>query len=183
MRSPDETRPGRLALLALLAGGLVGGLTGCAEPERVVDTSFTQAELESEVVARYPAENPDKPVEARCAGGLEGVVGTVQTCRVTVGSDPADVRVTVADVDDTEAELETTPYVPPIRVAGKVRDALIDDGYRVETVSCTGDLLGVVGQTVPCTVVPANDEGVVTARVAEVEGLTVAITYEIGGEE
>lgn len=157
-------------------------LTACAE--QTFESSVSREDLEAEVAALYPPEDPSAGLAVTCEGGIEALVGSVRICRIERTDDPRTdsfVRVSVTDVVDDETRIRAVPFVPADRVAGVILESLIADGYVVTEVTCERELLGEVGASIGCAATPTTEgnDGAITATVTRVAGLRVVFDYEL----
>lgn len=77
-----------------------------------------------------------------------------------------------------QAGISSEVQVSSGKLAGSVKQWLVDHGYEAKSVSCAGNLSGKIGATQKCTMTaPDSSTRGVTATVTKVEG--VSIDYDI----
>ena len=169
-----------LVALGLAAAGCqADGAAGSPDAGRDATTrrGLTAAALERELSSRFRLDDPDaEPLEFRCRGGLRARVGARQECRVSSGEERVGLRVRRTRVHPLELDAE--PFLEPVVVAKEMFGSMNNQGTRPQEVSCTGDLVGVVGRTTECTVTLDGQEQPVLATVTEVRGLMIDFTFE-----
>jgi len=166
------TRYGALAALLL-------ALTGCSGSVTTGPKAVSRSDLEKQVSGMYTPKDPRATVDASCSGDLTAKVHATQDCHLTVGSQSADVRVTVTSVDGSDTKFDAVPFVPGSKVADTIKSSLTKQGYNVDTVDCQGELMGKVGETATCTAAPAKGDGTIRATVTKVDGLLVDFGYKV----
>lgn len=155
-------------------------LDGCAvQDEPAPARSISRDELESQVAGMYPAADDQTTVRVECEGELPAQEGASQECRVQVDKKRATVRVSVTEVVAQEVRIDSVPVVPASRVAQELLDALLDEGFHVEEVTCPDELVGRLDEQVTCTVTPNTGSGEVTATVTRIRGLKVDFDYVV----
>jgi len=168
----------KYAALAALAA-LVLALTGCSGSGSTGPQSVSQSDLEKQVSGMFTPSDPSASVDASCAGDLTAKVDATQDCHLVVGKETADVRVTVTSVSGSDTRFDATPFVPADRVAETIKGSLAQQGYRLDSVDCQGELMGKVGETATCTASPAKGSGKIRATVTSVDGLLVNFDYKV----
>lgn len=140
-------------------------------------SSISQSDLETRLQDGTTPDDKSATVTATCGGELAKKVDATQDCHLEVGTESADVHVTVTSTDG-DGKFDVTPYLPAERVAETIKGSLVDSGNAIDSVECEGDLLGVVDETVTCTALPEETGGDVLATVSSVDGLFVNFQIE-----
>ena len=163
----------RIVLLA----ACLAALTGCNLS--FGSTTVSTTELNKQVAGMYTPDDPNATVKADCAGPLKGEVGAKQDCHMTVGEETADVHVAVTKVDGSDVNFSATPYVPADRLAEAIKSSLAGQKINVDSVECSGELLGKMGESTTCTAQPAQGDGKLEVDVTKVDGLLVNFNYKV----
>lgn len=177
-----STRTAMMPALLLATLGVAScSVSGSVEVGKSVDS----ATLEKEVTAKLQDQLP--PDSVSCPDGLKGKVGAKTTCTVIAD----DLRYT-ATVTATKVEGSTVSFdlkmpppatVPKASLEKQVTSALADQvPSGVKNVTCADDLVGTVGETTTCEVVPqAGDTVPVTVTVTTATFTDVRFSIKSSG--
>ena len=142
------------------------------------EVTVAQSELEEQLTEQITPDNPEDEVSVECEGDLAGEVDATVDCPATIGEDPVTVRVLVTGVDGTDVEYDLTPVVESDDVAATIEETLTGQDYPVESVTCDGELVGVIDQTQTCAVANTDGEEIsVEATVTSVEGFLIGFDF------
>lgn len=140
-------------------------------------STISQSDLEQQLEDGTTPDDKTATVKATCAGDLVEKIDATQDCHLDVGSESADVHVTVTSTEG-DGKFDVTPYLPAERVADTIKTSLTGKGYAIDSVTCADDLLGVTGEKVTCTALPEKTGGQLQATVTTVDGLFVNFQIE-----
>ncbi len=142
------------------------------------EVTVSQDELAAQLTEQITPDNPDDQVSVECEGDLVGEVGATQDCPAMVGEAPVTARVEVTSVDGTDVEYEITTVIEAVDVATSIEETLAGQEYPVESVSCDGELVGEIDETVLCAVTNSDGEEVeVESTVTSVDGFLVGFDF------
>jgi len=145
-----------------------------ADPVNYAVTPAVSAEqLATAVAALVSATRVD------CSSGLEGKTGSQARCEVTRDGVTMTRTVEVTNVEGLLMSYSVLPALARTQVADLLAARWAEqDGRRPERTECAGDLQGIVGATVDCTVRAGDDSTAVTLTVISVNGDAVDFRFE-----
>ncbi len=142
------------------------------------EVTVSQDDLAEQLTTQITPDNPDDSVTVECEDDLAGEVDATVDCPATIGEDPVTVRVVVTAVDGTDVEYELTPVVEADDVAASIEETLVAQDYPLGSVTCEGELIGVVDETQLCSVTDAKGKEVaVESTVTSVDGFLIGFDF------
>ena len=112
-----------------------------------------------------------------CDSGLEGTVGAMATCEVSVNGATSKRRVTVDGVSGLELDLTVTSVATKQQVQDRLMQKLADDGQPAEAVDCVDDVVAKEGMSVECTITNGGRSEPVVVTVTSADGDTIEFDY------
>lgn len=112
-----------------------------------------------------------------CDSGLDGTVGEMSTCAVTVNGVAGKRRVTVDGVDGLEIDLTVTSVASKQQVQDLLMQKLAADGQSAEAVECVDDVVAKEGTSVECTVINGGQSQPVVVTVTSANGDIIEFDY------
>jgi hypothetical protein len=133
----------------------------------------------AQINSRFASEL-GKPVDSvTCPSGLLRAVGATLDCQAKVGdvSFSAPVKVTSVDGDSAKFDVNVVTVGKDQVVAG-IKSWAPGEGYNLTSVTCPGNLLGVVGYEMDCEATDASGTGTIRVTTNSVNGTDVAYTIK-----
>jgi hypothetical protein len=121
-----------------------------------------------------------KPLDSvTCPGGLLGVVGATLDCQAKAGgvTFTAPVKVTGVDGDTVNFDVNVIT-LDKDKVVDGIKSWAPGEGYNLQSVTCPGDLLGVVGYEMNCEATDASGHGTIHVTTRSVNGTDVGYDIE-----
>ncbi|MDT7762703.1 MAG: hypothetical protein QOC63_2123 [Mycobacterium sp.] len=113
-----------------------------------------------------------------CESGLEGKVGATAHCDVDAGGVKLRRTVEMNSVEGLMMNFAVVPVLTKEEVASSLLDEFErQSGRRPDSVQCAGNLEGMAGNTVDCTVVTGQDTTSFTLTVTTVSGGSINYSY------
>jgi len=113
-----------------------------------------------------------------CESGLEGKVGVTAHCDVDAGGVKPRRTVEVNSVEGLMMNFDVVPVLTKEEVASSLLDEFERQlGRRPDSAQCAGNLEGMAGNTVDCTVVTGSDTASFTLTVTTVNGGNINYSY------
>lgn len=112
-----------------------------------------------------------------CDSGLDGSVGAMATCEVTVNGVASKQRVLVDGVNGLELDLTLTDIATKQQVQDLLQQKLASEGQPAETVVCVDDVVAKQGMSVECTVTTGGQSQPVVVTVTSANGNTIEVDY------
>lgn len=112
-----------------------------------------------------------------CDSGLQGSVGSMATCEVTVNGVASERRVLVDGVSGLELDLSVTSVASKEQVQSLLQQKLAAEGQQVETVECVDDVVAKEGMSVECMVTSGGQSQPVVVTVTSANGDTIEVDY------
>jgi Domain of unknown function (DUF4333) len=140
--------------------------------------AMSKEQLEKAVSRLVADAAREQVVSVSCESGLEGKVGATAQCDVDAGG--VKLRRTV-EMNSVEGLMMNFAVVP-VLTKDEVASSLLDEferqsGRRPDSAQCAGDLEGMAGNTVDCTVVTGQDTASFTLTVTTVSGGSINYSY------
>ena len=162
------------AVISALAA-LVLASAGCST-EKVVD----KKDVENTVSSKLNDSLGHKPESVTCPENLNGKVGATLDCQAKDSGLTFTVPIKVTSVDGDKVHYD-------INVVTLGKDKVVDgikswgtgQGYELQSVSCPGDLLGVVGYEMDCEATDATGTGTIHVTTRTVNGTDVHYEVEV----
>jgi len=157
-----------LASALLLA---VLGATSCSVSGSVgTDAKVDSTTLEKQVADKLKNKLP--PDSVACPDGLKAEVGATSTCTVVAHDLRYTATVTATGVDGTTVSFDLKMPPPAVVPSASLQEQITSAVHGrvpggVKSVTCTGDLVGTVGETANC---------VVTSKSGQRTPVTVTVT-------
>jgi hypothetical protein len=141
-----------------------------------LDPTLTQSHLERAIAE----QSPGAPVESvSCEAGLEGKEGSLTHCHVTADGVTVRRTVRVMSVEGLQINWRLLAVLPRAEIEKSLLDEFARQfGQRPDTARCSGDLQGVEGSTVNCTVVEGPDSRNFLITATSVNGDQIYYEYE-----
>jgi hypothetical protein len=156
----------------------VTGLEG-SKVDYDVTPSVSKSQLEASVSAMVTRSTKTAPDSVSCQSGLDGKVGALAYCDVSVGGASTRRTVTVAEVSGLSVKYGLVPVLAQSVAASSLMFQLHQTGQHPDTATCAGDLEGKVGTTVECTAVTAGQSQTYVLTVTAVQGDNVTYKYAL----
>ena len=112
-----------------------------------------------------------------CDSGLQGSVGSMTTCEVTVNGAASKRRVLVDGVSGLELDLTVSSVASKQQVQDLLQQKLAAEGQQVEAVECVDDVVAKEGMSVECTVTTGGQSQPVVVTVTSANGDTIEVDY------
>lgn len=136
-----------------------------------ISPALSQQQLETAVSAL--ASTPT----VSCDSGLQGSVGSMATCEVTVNGVASKRRVLVDGVSGLELDLTLTSIASKQQVQDLLQQKLAAEGQQAEAVVCVDDVVAKEGMAVECTVTTGGQSQPVVVTVTSANGDTIELDY------
>jgi hypothetical protein len=151
------------------------------EGERVnwhLDPALSQKQVER-MVSGQVEQHGVAPDSVSCESGLEGKKDSFTRCDVDVGGETLRHTATVTKVENMTMRF----VVLPALMRAEIEETMINDlarqiGARPDTATCSGDLEGVPGKTVDCTVTAGPETQDFLITVTSLDGDRINYQYE-----
>jgi hypothetical protein len=115
--------------------------------------------------------------DVTCDSGVEGTVGEMATCEVTVNGATSKRRVTVDGVNGLELDLTVATVASKQQVQDLLMQKLASDGQPAEAVDCVDDVVAKEGMSVECTITRGGQTQPVVVTVTSANGDTIEFDY------
>jgi hypothetical protein len=119
----------------------------------------------------------DSTPTVSCDSGLDGTVGAMATCEVTVNGATSKRRVTVDGVDGLELDLTVASVASKQQVQDLLMQKLASDGQPAEAVACVDDVVAKEGMSVECTITSGGQTQPVVVTVTSADGDNIEFDY------
>lgn len=144
-----------------------------------LDPALSQKQVEKMVPGLFEQISGVVPDSVSCESGLEGKKDSFTRCDIT--TDGATLRHT-ATVTDVE-KMTMNFVLLAVLTGAEIEEMLITDlerqvGERPDTATCSGDLEGVPGNTVDCTITAGPERQDFLVTVASLDGNRINVDYE-----
>ncbi len=144
-----------------------------------LDPALSQKQMEKMVTGQLEQNSGVVPDRVSCESGLEGKKDSFTRCDVDVGGETLGHTATVTKVENTTMRF----VLLPVLMRAEIEETMINDlarqiGERPDTATCSGDLEGVPGDTVDCTITlgPETQDFLIT--VTSLDGDRMNYQYE-----
>lgn len=144
-----------------------------------LDPALSQKQVEKMVPGMFEQISGVAPDSVSCESGLEGKKDSFTRCDIAAGDATLRHTATVTDV-----EAMTMNFVLlAVMTRAEIGETLITElerqvGERADTATCSGDLEGVPGNTVDCTVTAGPERQDFLVTVASLDGNRMNLDYE-----
>jgi len=157
----------RTLLVSSVSAGLMIGAGGCSfHFSSSSSHSVSQSDVANQITAKMTGST-GKPDSATCPSDLDAKVGAQLICMKFKDKD-YDVKFDLAEMVDKD------------QVASRISDKLTDQvGKRPDSITCPGNLKGVVGTTLRCELTDGAKKYGMTVTVTSVDIPQVYFDYQV----
>jgi hypothetical protein len=144
-----------------------------------LDPALSQKQVEKMVPGLFEQISGFVPDSVSCESGLEGKKDSFTRCEI--GADGATLRhtATVTEVEGMTMTFVLLAVMTQAEIEGALITGLEEQvGQRPDTATCSGDLEGVPGNTVDCTVTAGPETQDFLVTVASLDGNRINVDYE-----
>lgn len=142
-----------------------------------ITPSVSKSQLETSVSKLVANTTKTAPDSVSRQSGLEGKVGAVAYCDVTAAGVTTRRSVEVAEVSDLRMKYGLIPVLLKSVVESSLVFQLRQTGKNPDSVACSGDLQGRVGNTVECSIDTAGQSQTFIVTVTAVQGESISYKY------
>jgi hypothetical protein len=142
-----------------------------------ISPSVSKSQLEAAVSQMLSGTGRPAPDAVICQSGLDGRVGAVSYCDVTVHGVTSRRTVQVADVTGLALRYGLIAALDQTTIANSLVDQLRKAGQQPDSATCAGDLEGKIGNTVTCTAVTGAHSQAYLVTVTAVDGANITYRY------
>ena len=156
----------------------VTGLEG-TKVDYDITPSVSKSQLDASVAQLVTNTSKAAPDSVSCQSGLDGKVGAVAYCAVVTNGTSSRRTVEVSEVSGLAMKYGLIPVLTQPVLAESFAFQLRQIGQPPDSVSCSGDLEGKVGNTVECTAVKAGQTRTYVLAVTAVHGESITFNYTL----
>ncbi len=140
--------------------------------------AISKEQLEKAVSRLVANASRAQVTSVSCESGLDGKVGATAHCDVDAGGVKLRRTVEVNTVEGLMMNFDVVPVLTKEEVASSLLDELQrQTGQRPDSAQCAGNLEGMAGNTVECTVVSGQDTSSFILTVTTVSGDSINFSY------
>ncbi len=156
----------------------VTGLEG-TKVDYDITPSVSKSQLDASVAQLVTNTSKAPPTSVNCQSGLDGKVGAVAYCAVVTNGTTSRRTVEVSEVTGLSMKYALIPVLTQPVLAESFFFQLRQIGQPPDSLSCSGDLEGKVGNTVECTAVKAGQSRTYVLAVTAVHGESITFNYTL----
>ncbi len=170
----------RTLLVSSVSAGLMIGAGGCSfHFSSSSSHSVSQSDVANQITAKMTGSTGE-PDSATCPSDLDAKVGAQLNCKMKFKDKDYDVNVTVTSVKGDDVKFDLAEMVDKDQVASRISDKLTDQvGKRPDSITCPGNLKGVVGTTLRCELTDGAKKYGMTVTVTSVDIPQVYFDYQV----
>ncbi|MGB9308405.1 MAG: DUF4333 domain-containing protein [Mycobacterium sp.] len=170
----------RTLLASGVSAGLMIGTGGCSfHFSSSSSHSVSKSDVANQITAKMTGST-GKPDSATCPSDLGAKVGAQLNCKMKFKDKDYDVNATVTSVNGDDVKFDLAEMVDKDQVASRISDKLTEQvGKQPDSVTCPGNLKGVVGTTLRCELTDGSKKYGMTVTVTSVDIPQVYFDYQV----
>lgn len=144
-----------------------------------ITPAVSQTQLEASVSQMIANSTKEPVASVSCESELQGKIGAVAYCDVTAGGATTRRTVEVTNVSGLLMNYGLVPMLPKAVVQSSLLFQMSQIGQHPDSVNCTNDMEGKLGNTVECTTLTAGQTHTYILTVTAVQGDNISYKYAL----